>query len=146
MIIKDWEKMEFRGNVFVSGCFDILHPGHVKLLEYAARHGSLLVGVNSDESVFSYKHRLPTLCQDGRIAIINALRCVDLCFIFDFRDARDVVKIIKPRLWVLGDDHAKSKFDGLPCPVLFFRRDGNSSSNIKRIIGAANEQKALATK
>lgn len=141
MIIENWREKEFIDHVFVSGCFDILHAGHIKLLNYAASFGPLLVGVNSDNSVFNYKSRYPIMPLVDRIAIVNALSVVDKCFGFDCKDARDVVRCVKPKLWVLGDDHKHSIFVNLPCPVKIFERDNHSSTKIRCIIGDRHAQK-----
>ncbi len=70
--------------VFTNGCFDVLHPGHVYLLEKARQLGTkLVVGINSDASVKSIKgESRPVVAQDDRAAVLKGLRCVDEVYIF----------------------------------------------------------------
>lgn len=67
--------------VFVSGCFDLLHSGHVAFLQEAASYGELVVALGSDQTVFTLKRRLPTNTQDERLFMIRALACVTDAFI-----------------------------------------------------------------
>ena len=62
--------------VFVTGCFDMLHSGHVAFLEEAAQYGNVYVGLGSDDTVFNLKGRYPVNNQDERKYMIDALRCV----------------------------------------------------------------------
>ena len=70
--------------VFTNGCFDILHTGHASYLDFARRQGdALIVGVNSDASVKSYKDpSRPIVPQDDRARMVAALECVDYVVIF----------------------------------------------------------------
>ena len=84
--------------VFTNGCFDILHPGHIDLLERARRLGSkLIVGINSDESVKAIKGpERPFLSQAERKAILEGLRSVDEVRIFDENTPESLIREIKP--------------------------------------------------
>lgn len=62
--------------VFVNGCFDILHIGHIKLLQFAAGFGSVTVGLNSDESVAALKPGRPINHYEDRCSMLLALRYV----------------------------------------------------------------------
>ena len=62
--------------VFVSGCFDMLHSGHVAFLEEAAKHGDLYVGLGSDETVWELKGRRTINGSAERLYMVKALRCV----------------------------------------------------------------------
>lgn len=62
--------------VFCSGCFDLLHSGHVAFLDEAASHGDLFVGIASDKTVFDLKGRCPIAPQEERLYMIKALRMV----------------------------------------------------------------------
>ena len=105
--IQRWRQQEQR-IVFTNGCFDILHPGHVKLLQAAAAQGDrLVVGLNSDDSVSRLKGpRRPILRQDDRAAILSALECVDLVIVFAEDTPLQLLESIKPDVLVKGGDYA----------------------------------------
>ena len=62
--------------VFVTGCFDMLHSGHIAFLKEAAHYGNVYVGLGSDETVYNLKGRYPVNNQDERKYMIDALSCV----------------------------------------------------------------------
>jgi len=92
--------------VFTNGCFDLLHPGHVDLLERARALGDrLIVGLNSDRSVRALKGEgRPLLPQEERAAILRALRCVDEVIIFDELTPARVIEALQPDVLVKGGD------------------------------------------
>jgi D-sedoheptulose 7-phosphate isomerase len=92
--------------VFTNGCFDILHPGHIDLLERARAMGTrLIVGINSDKSVREIKGApRPFLPQDARASILRALECVDEVRIFDEPTPARIIEEIKPDVLVKGGD------------------------------------------
>ena len=67
--------------VFVSGCFDMLHSGHVRFLEEAASHGDVYVALGSDRTVRELKGRAPVTSQSERKYMLEALKHVKACFI-----------------------------------------------------------------
>ncbi len=67
--------------VFVTGCFDLLHSGHVAFLTEAARHGDLVVGIGSDENVKNLKGRYPVYTQQERQYLLESLSCVRKCVV-----------------------------------------------------------------
>ena len=87
--------MRERKKVFVTGCFDMLHSGHVAFLMEAASHGDVYVGIGSDETVRRLKGRFPVNNQDERRFMLEALRCITRCTvnagsgILDFVDNPD---------------------------------------------------------
>jgi D-beta-D-heptose 7-phosphate kinase/D-beta-D-heptose 1-phosphate adenosyltransferase len=91
---------------FTNGCFDILHLGHVRTLEWArARADVLLVGVNSSPSVRRLKgNGRPVVPQAERVAIVAALACVDRACLFDEDDPEALIREIKPDILVKGED------------------------------------------
>lgn len=93
--------------VLTSGCFDVLHLGHVAYLEEARRLGDVLaVAVNSDESVRRLKGpRRPVSPAVDRAAVVAALACVDLAVIFDEDDPRALIEVIRPDIFVKGGDY-----------------------------------------
>jgi cytidyltransferase-like protein len=70
-----------RKRVFVTGCFDLLHSGHIAFLEEASLHGELFVGIGSDENVRNLKGRYPVYTEHERKYMLEALRCVKQCTI-----------------------------------------------------------------
>ena len=67
--------------VFVTGCFDLLHSGHVAFLTEAAEYGEVYVGIGSDQTVYHLKGRYPVNNQDERKYMLEALKCVKRCSI-----------------------------------------------------------------
>ena len=92
--------------VFTNGCFDILHAGHVDLLQRARGLGTkLIVGINSDESVRRIKGaERPFVGQQERAAVLLALRSVDEVRIFDEPTPARLIEEIKPDILVKGGD------------------------------------------
>ncbi len=92
--------------VFTNGCFDLLHPGHIRCLEAARGAGDVLVvGVNSDASVRHIKgNGRPVIPQQERAEILAALACVDYVVIFDAPTPRELIARILPDVLVKGGD------------------------------------------
>ena len=92
--------------VFTNGCFDILHPGHIDLLERAKKLGSkLIVGINSDESVRKIKgNGRPLVDQESRAAVLRGLSAVDEVVIFDELTPERLIREIRPDVLVKGGD------------------------------------------
>jgi D-beta-D-heptose 7-phosphate kinase/D-beta-D-heptose 1-phosphate adenosyltransferase len=90
--------------VFTNGCFDLLHVGHVSLLEEAAKLGDvLIVAINSDESVRQLKGpERPIIGEHDRARMLAALACVDHVLIFDDETPRRLLEAIKPDVLVKG--------------------------------------------
>ena len=92
--------------VFTNGCFDLLHPGHVRYLQQARALGdALIVALNSDRSVHELKgDKRPILTQDERAEVMAALACVDYVTIFDEPTPREVITALLPDILVKGGD------------------------------------------
>jgi len=93
--------------VFVSGCFDMLHSGHIAFLEEAAQFGNVYVGLGSDETVFNLKGRYPVNNQDERKYMIDALGCVKESCINTgngFIDFISELQEVKPDIFVVNED------------------------------------------
>ena len=92
--------------VFTNGVFDILHPGHLRYLQAARRHGDLLiVGVNSDASVRRNKGPArPINPEQERAEVLAALACVDAVSIFDDDTPADIIRRVEPDVLVKGAD------------------------------------------
>lgn len=93
--------------VFTNGCFDILHAGHLSLLERARKLGDLLVlGLNSDTSVRLNKGALrPAISELHRAALLAGLACVDLVVLFDEATPEALIRELAPDVLVKGGDY-----------------------------------------
>src|SRR5215831_13233805 len=90
--------------VFTNGVFDILHPGHVRYLQAARRHGDLLiVGLNSDASVRRNKGPERPINPE-RAEVLAALACVDAVSIFDEDTPAEIIRRVQPDVLVKGAD------------------------------------------
>lgn len=105
-IVQEWKQ---RGSkiVFTNGCFDILHRGHVEMLEKARALGDFLIlGLNSDDSVRRLKGEgRPLVAQDDRAFILSRLEAVDAVSIFDEDTPLELLKVIQPHILVKGGDY-----------------------------------------
>jgi rfaE bifunctional protein nucleotidyltransferase chain/domain len=100
--------------VFTNGCFDLLHPGHVRCLEQARALGDLLVvAVNSDASVRQNKGSArPLLPGEERAELLAALACVDFVTIFDQVTPRELIARLLPDVLVKGGDWGAGEIVG----------------------------------
>jgi cytidyltransferase-related domain len=95
--------------VFVSGCYDLLHSGHIEFFRQAAQFGDLYVGIGSDETYWGYKHRRPVCDERERLFMVKAIRYVKDAFInagsgvMDFLPTLDIVH---PDVLVVNEDGA----------------------------------------
>ena len=94
--------------VFTNGCFDILHAGHVRYLNAAKALGDILViGLNSDESVRRLKGEgRPVNPAEDRAEVLAGLRAVDHVVVFGEATAEELVRQIKPDIYVKGGDYS----------------------------------------
>ena len=91
--------------VYTVGTFDLLHVGHLALLEFCATLGdTVAVGVASDEVVKLYKPSVPAIPLDQRIEMLQALRCVDIVIPYHELDYLTVCKEVKADIFVIGED------------------------------------------
>jgi len=100
--------------VVTNGCFDILHPGHIRSLEQARELGdALVVGLNSDASVRQLKGEgRPVLPGQERAEILAALECVDAVVMFDDLTPHEVIARLLPDVLVKGGDWAGDQIVG----------------------------------
>lgn len=123
--------------VYTSGTFDMLHANHIKMIEYARALGDILiVGVNTDELVASYKSE-PIIPFDERIALVKALKYPDIVIPQKSLDHADKVKKLHFDIFVVGDDWF-GKYDYLEeqgvTVVYFPYGQGISSTELKNRI------------
>ena len=123
--------------VYTSGTFDMLHANHIKMIEYARALGDILiVGVNTDELVESYKST-PIIPFEERIALVKTLKHPDIVIPQHSLNHADKVKKLNFDVFVVGDDWA-GKYDYLKeqgVDVVYFPYGvGVSSTNLKERI------------
>ena len=120
--------------VFVNGCFDVLHPGHIALFQYAKSLGDyLIVAIDSDEKVSLDKgFDRPIFSMEDRRFVLESIECIDIVHTFNSRSGlENLLECIKPDILVVGSDwkngvvvgreHAKE--------VKFFERQGDYSTS-----------------
>lgn len=91
--------------VYTVGTFDLLHVGHLALLEYCKTLGdTVAVGVASDEVVNSYKPKVPVIPLEQRMEMLKALRCVDIVQPYHKLEYVSGCKELKPDIFVIGED------------------------------------------
>ena len=102
--------------VFVSGCFDVLHSGHIRFFEEASQYGDLYVSIGSDKTVNELKNR-PTLYNENeRLYMVSAIRFVTRAFVAKGSgklDFAEEIKAIKPDIFFVnadGDSAEKRQF------------------------------------
>jgi D-sedoheptulose 7-phosphate isomerase len=138
--------------VFTNGCFDIIHPGHISLLERAKALGThLTVGINSDESIRKIKGAgRPIVSQESRREVLLGLQSVDEVHIFEELTPHELIKRLKPDILVKGGDWKPEEIVGAEIvlgsggsvyslPLL----DGHSSSDLIERIQAGTGRTAM---
>lgn len=93
--------------VFVSGCYDMLHSGHVAFFKSAAQYGDLYVGIGSDETILHYKNRKTVYSEKERLYMVKAIRYVTDAYINAGSGIMDFVPtldIVKPDVFVVNTD------------------------------------------
>jgi D-beta-D-heptose 7-phosphate kinase/D-beta-D-heptose 1-phosphate adenosyltransferase len=130
---------------FTNGCFDLLHPGHVALLQQAARScDRLIVALNSDASVRRLKgaHR-PVQSESARAAIIGAMKGVSAVLVFDEDTPRRIIEVLQPDVLIKGGDYTRDHVVGAEIVearggrvVLVDLVTGQSTSNLVRAAGS----------
>jgi D-beta-D-heptose 7-phosphate kinase/D-beta-D-heptose 1-phosphate adenosyltransferase len=107
-------KKEGKKIVFTNGCFDLLHPGHIKCLEEAKKLGDvLIVGINSDQSVKRLKGpQRPIMPLWGRMMLLGALEAVDYVVCFEEDTPLELIKELQPDVLVKGGDWKEEEVVG----------------------------------
>lgn len=129
------EKRTGKKIVFTNGCFDILHAGHVKSIEFAKSKGDILIiGLNSDTSIKRIKGpKRPINKQADRAIVLSALEAVDSVCIFSQDTPLELIKIVKPDILVKGADYKNKEVVGSEYAgkvVLFPLLKGRSTTNL----------------
>lgn len=129
--------------VFTNGCFDLLHPGHVRYLEKARATGDILiVALNTDASVRRIKGSgRPILQERERAEVLCALSCVDYVTTFDEETPQKLIERLLPDVLVKGGDWALHQIvgreiveqNGGKVLTIHFERGFSTSDIIRRI-------------
>jgi D-beta-D-heptose 7-phosphate kinase/D-beta-D-heptose 1-phosphate adenosyltransferase len=111
--LAEWRRQGLRVG-FTNGCFDLLHPGHVKLLAGArAACDRLVVGLNGDDSVTRLKGAgRPVQAVQARAEVLAALEAVDLVAVFDEDTPEKLISRVKPTVLVKGSDYTREEVVG----------------------------------
>jgi rfaE bifunctional protein nucleotidyltransferase chain/domain len=137
-------KREGKTVVFTNGCYDLLHPGHIRLLEQAQSKGDVLIlALNSDASVRRAKGpSRPLLPEQERAEVAMALEAVDAVTLFDEDTPRELIAAILPDILIKGADWAhfiagKEEVENAGGEVMTVALEpGYSTTNIvERILG-----------
>ena len=91
--------------VFVSGCYDLLHSGHVEFFKQASQFGDLYVGIGSDATYLEYKHRKPMFPQEERLFMVSNIKFVKEAYINEGSGVIDFIPtldIVKPDIFVVN--------------------------------------------
>jgi D-beta-D-heptose 7-phosphate kinase/D-beta-D-heptose 1-phosphate adenosyltransferase len=132
--------------VFTNGCFDILHEGHMALLQYCRSirppEGEVLIAINSDDSIRKLKGPTrPINHIDARIAILNNIESVDWILVFTEDTPYEVLETIHPHTIVKGGDYTIESMIGKEFAKevkIFSYMDGKSTTNIVNKIALQN--------
>ncbi len=151
-IILNKYKSKNKTIVFTNGCFDILHPGHIKVLREAKKRGDILVvAINSDTSIKKIKDKKrPILNEKARKEIISSIEFVDYVTIFNEPTPLNLIKKLRPHIIVKGGDWKVEDIVGRNIVKKIVRikpiKKYSTTSIIKKIIGLYNEEQEKTTK
>ena len=142
--------------VFVSGCYDLLHSGHIEFFIQASRYGDLYVGIGSDETYLEYKHRRPMFPQEERLFMVKSIKYVKDAYINAGSGVIDYVPtldIVKPDIFVVnaegGSDEKRRICEERGIQYVELERtpheglQARSSSSLKAALG--KDDSAVAT-
>lgn len=124
--------------VFVSGCFDMLHSGHVEFLQRAAAYGDLYVALGADQTVYELKGRIPVTAEEERRFMVQALGCVCQAFISSgsgYLDFEPELRALRANLFIVNEDGntpAKRKLcEELGIEYIVLRRDPHAGLPVR---------------
>lgn len=145
--------------VFVSGCYDLLHSGHVEFFQQAARYGDLYVGIGSDETYLEYKHRKPMFPQEERLFMVKNIKAVKEAYINEGRGVIDflpTLDLVRPDIFVVntdgGSETKRRICEERGIEYIELKREphegleARSSSGLKSILGNRSEMPENAPK
>jgi len=118
--------------VWVNGAFDVLHIGHIKLLEYAKSFGSVRVGLDTDSRIKMLKgENRPVNTLRDRVDFLHAIKHVNSIAVFDTEERLiDMIKLYEPDYMVIGSDYKDKRIIGREYvkEVVFFDRIADKST------------------
>jgi len=124
----------------IAGCFDIIHPGYIKMFKEASDNcNHLIIALHSDPSIERPNKLKPLLSLEDRKSILSSIRFIDQIVVYDTEeDLHNLIESLSPTIRFQGDDYrGRTDYTGFGlCPeVYFFNRDhGWSSTKFKRAI------------
>ncbi len=149
-IIKELRE-EGKKIVFTNGCFDLIHKGHISLLNKARKAGDvLIVGVNNDESVKKVKgNDRPVNTLEDRITVLAGLQSIDYLIAFAEESPLQLIKAVHPDVFVKGADYTEGSIPEMPllkklgCEIKIIPHDYDISTTniIQRINEIVEESK-----
>lgn len=120
--------------IWVNGTFDVLHVGHIRLLNYAAGLGVLKVGLDSDQRVKKLKGmNRPINCLANRMEMIESLKSVShVCSFNSDSELENLIKEWKPDYMIIGNDYLNKNVIGrqFTKELIFFEKIPNQSTTI----------------
>ncbi len=150
----DMYRQQGRRIVFTNGCFDILHSGHISYLSQAKALGDVLVvGINTDDSVRRLKGPTrPVNSVGDRIKVLSALSCVDHIVAFDEDTPIELIRAIRPHIFVKGGDYTRDRLPeadvveqlGGVIKILPYVRERSTTRMIERIRAHAEPESHAA--
>ena len=123
--------------VFTNGCFDVIHSGHIRLLEYCSSLGDVVVGLNSDQSVRTLKgESRPINSVEDRVLVLESIKFVKKVIVFEELTPLRLIEEIEPDVIVKGGDYNIEDVVGnnLAEVRIFPTVPGKSSSSIIKSI------------
>lgn len=145
--------------VFVSGCYDLLHSGHVEFFKQASQFGDLYVGVGSDATYLEYKHRKPMFPQEERLFMVQNIKAVKEAYINEGSGVIDflpTLDIVKPDVFVVnaegGSDTKRQLCEERGIQYIELQRtpaeglQARSSSSLKAALSTQQEESTQNSK
>lgn len=130
---------------YTTGVFDMFHIGHLNILRRAKEQCEfLIVGVTTDELCFARKNKMPVICQNDRVAIVDAIKYVDKTVLQENMDKLEAVKELGADVVFVGSDWKgtdawnkyEKEFNAVGCSVVYLdHTDGISSTILKERLG-----------
>ncbi len=136
---KTWCVLAPRPLVFTNGVFDLLHAGHVAVLEAARAEGeALLVGINTDRSTRALQKGpgRPLVLEHDRARTVAALECVDCVVLFDEETPEQLIHLCRPDVLVKGGDWNANDLPG----SAFVRAQGGRVVIVPRVAGVSTTE------
>lgn len=145
--------------VFVSGCYDLLHSGHVEFFQQASQFGDLYVGIGSDATYQEYKHRKPMFPQEERLFMVRNIKAVKEAYINEGSGVIDFIPtldLVKPDVFVVnaegGSEEKRRLCAERGIEYIELQRtphaglEARSSSSLKAALSTQQEESALNSK